>query len=1055
MSLTASRLPDPAGTASHAASHRRERAAIAHWQDTPRVSTLRCVMLLCGLLAGALPPTNAQDADSTPPPQAAQEIRQGGYVEKREPGVDYKDRLPRVEPRAPAASLQAFHTLPGFEVQLVASEPLICDPVDIAFDEHGRMFVCELITYSQRRATKTGRVSRLEDTDGDGRFDKGTVFVDDLEWPTGILCFDGGVFVASSPDLLYCKDTDGDGNADIRETVITGFDTSNPNQCPNSLRWNLDNRVELMPSSGGGLLQAIRWNKRHGGEPDPNLQVRGRDVSIHPHSGRMRTESGGAQFGLTYDAWGNKFESSNSDPIEMVMYEERYIARNPFLAAPLSRQRIWVDGMSVYRTSPVEPWRIVRTEMRVRGVFSGPVEGGGRAGGYFTSSCGLMIYAGDAWPDAFRGNALVCEGAGNLVHRMRLESAGIAFTAHRTEEASEFLTSDEIWFKPVQLHNGPDGALYVVDMYREIFEHPDAVPPSVRKHVDLNAGNDRGRIYRVAPRGYHRPVDSLAHVNSDQLVSLLGHPNQWHWLTAFRLLYERQDKSAIAPLIRTAVEAPQPLARMCAMYALAGMDQLTEEVVMSGMEAEDPGVRRHAARLAELLLADSPALRSRLCDLAGDDDVRVRRQVAFALGDLSTDGATAALVAIAQRDAGDRWMELAVLSSSFGRAGELFSKLAANTDGRSDPRAMGLLETLAEQAGLQNRRDQIVEIMAFLNNVPDDESVLAQRVIRGLSKGLAKSKSPLLTELNQSGQSRASTLLAELIQQSKRTALDASLDVAQRTEAVRSLATAPFAEAHDVLEQLLDGRQPQAVQAAALRTLSRFIEPDVPAMIVQHWMGFSPQVRSEAAEALFARQSRLIVLLQALKEKRIPTSQLDPARIQFLQTHPAPHIRQTAQNLLGGVSLARREDAVQAYRSTLDQPGDTGRGKQVFKRECAQCHKLEGVGFDLGLPLQNVKTRGPEGILIQILDPNREVNPSYLNYTVLTMDGQLISGVIQAETATSITLTRGEGESDVLLRTDVDEMRSTDLSIMPEGLETKIAPAEMADLLAYLMTVIE
>jgi putative heme-binding domain-containing protein len=192
-----------------------------------------------------------------------------------------------------------------------------------------------------------------------------------------------------------------------------------------------------------------------------------------------------------------------------------------------------------------------------------------------------------------------------------------------------------------------------------------------------------------------------------------------------------------------------------------------------------------------------------------------------------------------------------------------------------------------------------------------------------------------------------------------------------------------------------------------------------------------------------------------LEDKVIPTSQLDPARIQFLQAHPTPQIRQAAQDLLGGVSLARRDDAVEQYRPALEDNGDAAQGKLVFKRECSQCHKLEGVGYDLGLPLQNVKTRGGEGILIQILDPNREVNPSYLNYTVLTMDGQLITGVIQVETATSITLTRAEGESDIILRTEIDEMRSTDLSIMPEGLETKISQAEMADLLAYLLTVIE
>jgi putative membrane-bound dehydrogenase-like protein len=972
-----------------------------------------------------------------------------------EPGVDYKDRLPRIPARDPAASLTAFHTLPGFEVQVVAAEPLVRDPVDIAFDEVGRMYVCELITYSERRETRLGQVTRLEDADGDGRYDTSTVFVDGLEWPAGLLWFDGGLFVASSPDLLYCKDIDGDGRADQREVVVSGFDVSNPNQCPNSLRWNLDNRVEMVPSGGGGLLQSVRWNRTHPDRTVKDVQIRGRDLSFHPRTGQLRPESGGAQYGMTFDQWGNKFVSSNSDPIEMVMYEDRYLARNPFLAAPASRQRIWVDGMSVYRTSPIEPWRIVRTEMRVRGVFSGPVEGGGKPGGYFTSACGVMIYQGDAWPATFRGNAFVCEGANNLVHRMRLERTGFEFTAHRTEANSEFLTSEEVWFKPVQLHNAPDGSLYVVDMYREIYEHPDAVPPSVRKHVDLNTGNDRGRIYRVAPAGSRQPTPRLAELSSPDLVALLGHANHWHWNTAFRLLYERQDPAAVDPLRQLAASPDQPLARMRAMYALAGMQQLSEEVLAAALDAGEPGVRQHAVRLAETYLADSPSLRSKICALASDEDTRVRRQVAFTLGDIHTDRATTALAEIAQRDAGNRWIELAILSSSFGRAGQLFSQLAARTGWRKSDAAKRLLASLAEQAGLQDRRDQVVEVMAFLDVVPQQELPLAQSVVRGLSQGLAKSKSPLLAQLNARGESRAGELLALMIEQAKAIALDDAADQQQRAQAVRSLASASFNEAGSILGQLLDSRQPADVQIAALRTLSRFDHPDVAPQIVANWAGFSPRVRGEAAEALFARQTRLRVLLRALEAKSIPTSQLDPARLQFLQTHPDPEIRDAARLLLGGITLARRQDVVDQYQSVLSQQGDVAAGRQVFKRECSQCHRLEGVGYDLGLPLQNVKTRGAEGILIQILDPNREVNPTYLNYTVLTMDGQLITGVIEAETATSLTLARAEGESDVILRNDIDQMRSTDLSIMPEGLESKISQAEMADLLAYLLNVME
>jgi putative membrane-bound dehydrogenase-like protein len=997
----------------------------------------------------------SETATKANPPEP-QIIKQGGYIEKVEPGVDYKDRMPRFGPREPAESLRGMHLISGFRVELVAAEPMVRDPVDLAFDEDGRLYVAEMTTYSERRDAADARISLLEDVDGDGVFDKSTVFADELQWPTGLACFDGGVFVASTPDLFYFKDTDGDGRADAREVVFTGFSVGNPNQCPNSIRWNLDNRFELMPSGGGGLVEAVRWRQGGEGRESKPVQVRGRDMSFAPRSGQMRLESGGSQFGMTFDEWGRKFESSNSAPIEMVMYEDRYLARNPYLPGPTSRTRIWVDGMSVFRKSPVEPWRVIRTEMRIRGVFSGPIEGGGTPAGYFTGACGVTIYNGDAWPESFQGNAFVCEGASNLVHRMRLEPNGVEMTAHRTERKHEFWTSDETWFRPIQFTNAPDGALYVADMYREVYEHPDAVPPSVKKYIDLNAGNDRGRIYRVVPEGFRQPrPPRLSESSTEALVQLLAHRNGWKRRTASRLLYQRQDKACIEPLAALAAESPSPLGRMHALYALAGQNALTADIVLPRLHDPHPRVREHAVRVSEHVLDESPAVRARLYAMSGDDDPRVRYQLAFTLGDISSDQATAALADISRRDVSDKWVRLAVLSSCFQRPGLLVSHLCSDPEWRRGNEARKFLEQLAEQAGLQKQRDQVGEVLKSLDRLGDEERQLAQGLVRGLSNGLAKSKSPLLALVGDGSRSRAGQLLQQILEDAQSFALDEDRPVAQRAQAARSLAMASFEKAEPVLVELLDGRQPEAVQTAALQTLSRFTEPAVATRIVDAWRGFSPKVRGEASEAIFARRERLDVLLDALKEKRIATSQLDPARIQFLLAHPDSQLRAQAEQLLGGAQLARREEAVAAYRETLDMKGDAPRGRAVFKRECAGCHKLEGVGYELGLPLQNVKTRGAEGLLLQILDPNREVNPTYLNYTVLTMAGRLITGVITSETATSITLTRADGEQDTVLRHDIDELISSELSIMPEGLEEKITKQEMADVIQYLLVVLE
>jgi putative heme-binding domain-containing protein len=326
-------------------------------------------------------------------------------------------------------------------------------------------------------------------------------------------------------------------------------------------------------------------------------------------------------------------------------------------------------------------------------------------------------------------------------------------------------------------------------------------------------------------------------------------------------------------------------------------------------------------------------------------------------------------------------------------------------------------------------------------------------VVRGLSKGLAKAKSPLLAQLNASGGSRVGSLLAALIEDAREQAVDDALPAETRAEAIRSLATASYGVARAVLPELLEARQPRDVQVAAIQTLSRFREEEIAPMIIDAWRGFSPGVRNVAAEALFARPERLARLLDAMERGVIQSSHLAPARIQFLLTHPEPQIRREAKRLLGGLELARRADAVAAYQDVLDMPADRQRGKAVFKRECSQCHRLEGVGIDLGLPLQTIRNRGRQGILLNVLDPNRELNPSYANYVVITDDGLSVSGMIAAETANSVTLKRAENESDTVLRTDIDEMVNTGLSIMPEGIEKLVTPQEMADLIEYLMTV--
>ncbi len=970
----------------------------------------------------------------------------GVFAEK-----DYKDRLPRVPALSPAAAMKTFAIIPGFRIELVAAEPLTADPVDMAFDENGRLWVVELYNYTEDDTRKKhGKIRVLEDTDNDGRFDKSTIFVDDLSWNAAIACFDGGVFVTACPDLLYLKDTDGDGKADVREVFFTGFPQVNINSFVNSLRWRLDNRFHAI-AAASGKLDAVKWNSAGDREP-VKLSVGGRNFSFDPRSGHPKQESGRGQHGLGLSAWGDSFTTTNSYPIYMFMYEDRYIARNRHFAAPAAQVGIVGNHLKFYRTCPDEPWRRARSDYR-GGVAKSSDNVTGKVGN-FTGVCGTTICTGTAFPKKYQGNAFLCEGAGSLVHRMRLEPAGVGFKAYRTEKEHEFLTSTDIWFRPCQMCNAPDGTLYCVDMYREVFEHPRSIPDVIKKHLDLDSGNDLGRIFRIVPEGFKQPAPvRLGGMTTAELVGLLEHPNGWHRRTASRLLYERQDLKAVEPLKKLAAESSSALGRMHAMYALDGLKKLSADVVLARLGDSHPRVREHAIRLSEKLLAESPELRKKLCTMVDDDLPRVRYQLAFTLGEMPDAEATAALAAIAVRDAGDRWIRTAIMSSLSGRAGDMVSQLAARPDWCKTGAGRAFLEEVSNQTGRQRHNNQIAVVLELLETLPDDRKPVAQTILRGLSRGLGKSGTGLHKALTVDGCKRAAELLTEMVESAKVVAGDEKASPGRRTHAIESLDLVPYEDAEGTLSGLLDGRQPQAVQMAALNTLGKFRKPEVAEVIIDAWSSLSPNLQTAATATLFARHDRIMALLAAIEEKLVSPSQLDANRIQYLLKHSNKDIRAKATKLLSAERLGSRNDVVTDYRQALKMKSDGARGKAVFKKECAICHKLEGVGYDLGLPLSDIKKRGEEFILTNVIDPNREVNPEYLNYVVITDGGLSVTGMITAESATSITLKRAEGESDTVLRSKIDELQNTGVSIMPEGMEKQLSKQDMADLVAYLMSV--
>ncbi len=979
---------------------------------------------------------------------------------KDKPDPDYSAELPKIAPKSPEESLKAIRLKAGFHAELVATEPLIRSPMSMDFDEFGRAFVVELPEYNQYGSAKPhgkGAIKLLEDTDGDGRYDKATVYVDELAYPTAVACWDGGVLIGVAPDILFCKDTDGDGKADVRPKLFSGFGQDKSGEgMLNSFRWRIDNRYHIPCGLDGGEIvpvQTTAADKAGDVAPVKPINVRGQHLLLDPRGMTIEATSGGGQHGMSLDDWNQRgFVCGNSEPVHLVMYDGRYLARNPYLQAPAAAINIAPDGKftKLMRISAVEPWRVLRTRLRKQGAIPGSDEGG-TASGFFTGATGITVYRGDAWPAEFRGQVFVGEVANNLVYRARLEANGVGLTAHRADLDAEFLASTDNWFRPVQFANAPDGTLYVLDMYRELIEGAAFLAPQILKHMDPSAGADKGRIYRIAPDGFQfKAAPRLGDLSTAELVRLFEHPNGWHRDTASRLIYQRQDRAAITPLRDLAVKSPSALARVMALYSLQGLSALEPSLIISALKNEEPRAREHALRLAEAF-ADQADIREAVIALADDANLRVRYQAAFTLGAFGGEAATRALSKLAARDGADAWMQLAILSSVGNRRGEFLAALLQDGEARKLAHIRSILDTIASQIGASNVKGDLAIFLRQLDSLAADPN--SKPLAESLVKSLVSKQPAVSALLDGAAGGKAKEIVQSMVRDARVVAHDEQKPPADRAAAVRTLAVAEFADVKELFTELLQSRQPQPVQAATLETLARYDSTDVPPMIIAVWPSQTPQLRATSIETLFTRPKWIAAFLDAIEQQTISRADLDPARIALLQKHNDADIRARATKLFAGFTLARRQEVVDAYQKVLELKGDVDRGRTHFRKICAACHKLEGFGESIGADLNAIRDRGTAAVLLNILDPNREVKPQFLSYVVVLDSGRALTGMIAAETANSLTLRKADGTTETTLRVNIEEIKSTGISFMPEGLEQQLDKAAMADVLAYLNSI--
>jgi putative membrane-bound dehydrogenase-like protein len=907
-------------------------------------------------------------------------------------------------PIPPAEAVKTFRAPPGFRVELVAAEPDVVSPVAMAFDEDGRLYVAEMRDYPL--GTPSGTIRLLEDTHGDGRYDKATLFAENVAFPSGLLCWKGGVFVTCAYEVLYLKDTDGDGKADERRTVFSGFGRQNAQHVVNGLQFGLDNWIYGSNGLSGGQIGGVTLNHS--------------DFRFKPGASEFEPVSGNSQFGNTFDDWGRRFIVRHDCHIVHPVLPQRALRRQPQVSFPAVEEAISDHG-NIPRLHPISPRDTVFTTDT-------------------DSSCAVTIYRGGAFPPEYGGNAFVCEPVMNLVHRDLIVPRGASFTAKRAEPDREFFASTDPWARPVNLCNGPDGALYVCDMQRSVIEHPDYIPKEIQKKLEMQAGKDCGRIYRVVSESAPAPRrPRLRQATGAGLVAELENPNGWWRTTAQRLLFERQDPGAVDPLRALARDSKAPLGRLHALWALEGLSSLTVEEVARALGDAEGGVREHAIRLAETRLSSSEPLLKALLGRVEDPDPRVRFQLALTLGEARFSQAIETLVRLTVKDAGDAWMRAALLSSAGQAPVDWIAALQRNAPAfleRPEPGALELVRALA-QAVAAGRSESLAA--AWLRQAAGGDR----------PRPWQREALSCLGPLRRAGFKVEALVepLAKWTAAARAASADGARPVAERVEAIgllSLLADADFAA-------LLSAKEPHEVQIAAIRAMAGRPAEYAGPKLLEGWAGFTAPVRREILSVLFGRAEGVRIVLDRLEKGELRPVEFDPVHRSELLRHPDAAVRNRAKALLSPKGSEEREEVIREYVAKMaNLKGDRTRGEKVYTTNCATCHRLAGKGIKVGPDLEGVLGRERQALIVDILDPNRAMDPSYQMYVVRTTANETVNGILATETPAGLTLRRAGGEETTILRRDIAEIKAWPASLMPDGIENNVKPQDLADLLEFL-----
>ncbi|MFN7874978.1 MAG: neutral/alkaline non-lysosomal ceramidase N-terminal domain-containing protein [Pirellula sp.] len=919
-------------------------------------------------------------------------------------------------------ALRSIRVPEGFRVEQVAAEPLIMDPINVAFGADGKVWVLEMPDYPNG-GERSGRVICLEDIDRDGTLDTSKPFLSNLPFVSGVYAWRDGIVVACAPEVFFARDTDNDGEADEKRVILSGFALANPQHRVHGFTYGLDHKLHF----GTGADTATVTLHRLDGTKE-EFDIRGCDLAIDPDRHELTLETGETQFIRSHDGWGNWFGNDNTHPIYHYVLDRNWAKGG----------RRHFSGTSRYLTQPVDSPKVYPLSPALDR-FNDPL-----TANRYTSVCSTIINLSPGNGDTMVGTALVCEPVHNLVSRMAMKRDGISWRADRLPEdsSSEWLRSDDPWFRPVRVINAPDGSIWIADMYRRVIEHPTWIPEEWLARLDVYAGKEQGRLYRV----YHntqdiRPPKELSRISEAELVELLGDENiaiadwaQQQWIWRF------SDEQAAPQLISTALSSANPKIRIRAFAILNYLGRLQENELVALINDEDQRIVTYV--LGQLLRGErvpttlvQSLAKSEIPPSAVDPLLAMRIVLCLVNHGEREDKLSAKRCCdLLLEHSGISGFDLILEYADSNRIGLLVRELIS----RDDLRGTTCLNRLIPRMDTNELNSIMQKIADHSGTRPAWHFLMARQL--GLHSNTSSLNDALIDQIYTNARE---VVLSE----------DAS---AGSTIAAWELYLSRLSDDSIVAVGEVISVLPKSDSIVSEKIVSGVYRlGDNSRKILLGTVHAWPASLKSLTISLFASQPKGIEsLLNEIESGRILASDVTPSQLEVIRQNAKGNLVENVVKIFGKDDSSNRGEAIERFEREWPLKVDFGPGKLLFEAHCVKCHRGGNSGgvaeAPIGPSLQALSHWTNRAWLEAIIEPGRAVDEKYKRSMIRTQEDSVLTGLIRQESETEIELVLTDGRIEKIRRSEIAEIKSSEQSLMPDGFEKSLTPEQIAQIVTYL-----